>query len=414
MFARLGRIIGVTTGRAALAGAVLAAACLTAAPQASGGAREGVLDVRFGGDQNETRVVIELDKAARGHVIEGHDGPRAFTLALSDVAVGGDLQGRGQGLVSGWTVDSAAGAARLRLQFTRPTQVRRRFLLPPSDGVAVYRYVLDLQASDTATPTNAPVLAAVMAPVVAPVQPAPAEFIPVSTTTALLHLKKVIVIDAGHGGKDPGASGSNCREKDVNLAAARALKAALERSGHYRVVMTRDSDNYVPLETRVQIARRADADLFISLHSDSGPDASIRGATVYTLSDKGSDRVVRNVMAENDWFINVNMPGRDRAVNQILLDLTQRVTRNRSAAFAENLLDHIGGEVQLQHRSHRDAGFVVLLAPDVPAVLLEMGYINNAQDEHLLNDPTQRGRFMAAVARSIDDYFNQQTRLAAR
>jgi N-acetylmuramoyl-L-alanine amidase len=180
------------------------------------------------------------------------------------------------------------------------------------------------------------------------------------------------------------------------------------------VVMTRDSDTYVPLETRVQIARHSDADLFISLHSDSGPEASMRGATVYTLSDKGSDRVVRNVMAENDWFINVNMPGRDKSVNQILLDLTQRATRNRSAAFAENLLDHIGGGVQLVRRSHRDAGFVVLLAPDVPAVLLEMGFITNPEDEHLLNDPAKRGRFMAAVAKSIDDYFGQQTRVAAR
>jgi len=178
--------------------------------------------------------------------------------------------------------------------------------------------------------------------------------------------------------------------------------------------MTRDSDTYVPLETRVQIARHADADLFISLHSDSGPDATMRGATVYTLSDKGSDKVTRNVMAENDWFINVNMPGRDRSVNQILLDLTQRATRNRSAAFAENLLDHIGGGVQLVRRSHRDAGFVVLLAPDVPAVLLEMGFITNLDDEHLLNDPAKRGRFMGAVAKSIDDYFSEQTRIAAR
>ena len=392
--------------RAALAGAVVAFVCLASAASSHSGVRQGVLDVRFGGDQAETRIVIELDKASKGHVITGRNDPRAFSLGLSDVSVAGDLQGRGQGLVSGWTVESAGGSARLNLRFTRPVQVRRRFLLPPSDGVTAYRYVVDLQASDATTAPNAPVAA--------PVQARPAGIIAVANTAALLHLKKVIVIDAGHGGKDPGAMGADCREKDVNLAAARALKTALERSGHYKVVMTRDSDNYVPLETRVQVARRADADLFISLHSDSGPDASARGATVYTLSDKGSDRVVRNVMAENDWFINVNMPGRDRSVNQILLDLTQRVTRNRSAAFAENLLDHIGGEVQLQHRSHRDAGFVVLLAPDVPAVLLEMGYINNALDAHLLNDPAQRGRFMGAVARSIDDYFNQQTRLASR
>ena len=229
-----------------------------------------------------------------------------------------------------------------------------------------------------------------------------------------LHLKKVIVIDAGHGGKDPGAKGADSREKDINLAAAKALKAKLERTGRYRVVMTRDSDTFVPLETRVEIARKADADLFISLHSDSGSDPSVRGATVYTLSDKGSDRVVRGVMGQNDWFINVDLPGRDRAVNQILLDLTQRATRNRSAAFAETLLNKISDRVDLQRRNHRDAGFVVLLAPDVPAVLLEMGFITNADDEAELNDPSKRDRLMSGVAESIDDYFGQQTRLAAR
>ena len=177
--------------------------------------------------------------------------------------------------------------------------------------------------------------------------------------------------------------------------------------------MTRNNDVFIPLETRVQIARRADADLFISLHSDSGPDPDIRGATVYTLSDKGSDRVARNVMAENDWFINVDLPGHDQAVNQILLDLTQRATRNRSAAFAEDLLDHIGDRAQAA-RSHRDAGFMVLLAPDVPAVLLEMGFITNPDDEQLLNSPAKREAFMGEVADSIDAYFNQTTQLAAR
>jgi N-acetylmuramoyl-L-alanine amidase len=366
--------------------------------------KDGVLNVRFGGDQNETRVVVELDKAAKGRLIDDGQGDKVLTLALSDVGAAADLQGHGQGLVVAWTAEKSLGDARLKLQLTRPAVIKRRFLLPPSDGVAVYRYVIDLQSTEA---SPAPI-----GPVRAPMQQAAVT--PISMPAPPLHLKKVIVIDAGHGGHDPGAAGASSREKDINLAAARALKTALERTGRFKVVMTRDDDTYVPLESRVQIARHADADLFISLHSDSGPDATMRGATVYTLSDQGSDRVVRNVMAENDWFINVNMPGRDKAVNQILLDLTQRATRNRSAAFAENLLDHIGGGVQLVRRSHRDAGFVVLLAPDVPAVLLEMGFITNPDDERLLNDTAKRGRFMSAVARSIDDYFSQQTRVAAR
>ena len=377
-------------------------------------ARAGdVLQVRFGGDQHETRVVVELDGATKGQVIADGAADGVMVLGLAQVSAGAAPDGRGVGLVSAWSAHGAAGGgARLRLQLSRPAQIVRRFLLPPSDGVSVYRYVIDLAASDQAAPAQTG--AAIRAqPVVWRV---PQTGAPITPAVAIkpLRLKKVIVIDAGHGGKDPGAEGAHGREKDINLAAARALKARLERSGHYRVVMTRDSDTFVPLETRVQIARGADADLFISLHSDSGPSSDMRGATVYTLSDKGSDRVVRNVMETNDWFINVNLPGHDRAVNQILLDLTQRATRNRSAAFAETLLDHIGDEAPLLQHSHRDAGFVVLLAPDVPAVLLEMGFITNSQDESRLTDPAARRKLMNAVGDSIDAYFNQKTEVAER
>jgi N-acetylmuramoyl-L-alanine amidase len=397
-----GVLIGLLAAILGVAGATL---CQAAAQQ-------GVLNVRFGGDQNQTRVVIELGQAAKGRMITGDDA-HVLTLALADVGASGDLQGRGQGLVSAWTAEKSAGDAQLRLQLTRPVQVLRRFLLPPSDGVSVYRYVIDLQSAEPVV-THAAATPAAREPDPVPAPVAVARSAPTPLKPTSLHLKKVIVIDAGHGGHDPGASGAESQEKDVTLAAARALRTALLRGGHYKVVMTRASDAFVPLETRVQIARRAGADLFISLHADSGADPNMRGATVYTLSDKGSDRVVRNVMAENNWFINVNMPGRDRSVNQILLDLTQRATRNRSAAFAEDLLDHIGEGVQLVQRSHRDAGFVVLLAPDVPAVLLEMGFITNTEDERLLTDPDTRREFMGAVAESIDDYFHQQTRIAAR
>ena len=392
-----------------LIGALGAAACLAvgAASYAQPApARQGVLNVRFGGDAHETRVVVEMDRAAKGRAETG-DGPgRTVIVDLAKVEAGPDLDGHGQGLVSAWAIDRTVDGAKLTLQLTKNAHVVRRFLLSPADGVNVYRYVIDLSAEDGMMPA-AGVGAA------APSQTHAAQLIAAAANTPL-HLKKVIVIDAGHGGKDPGAKGADSREKDINLAAARALKAKLERTGHYRVVMTRDSDTFVPLETRVQIARRADADLFISLHSDSGADPTVRGATVYTLSDKGSDRVVRGVMGQNDWFINVDLPGRDRAVNQILLDLTQRATRNRSATFAEDLLTRIGDRVDLQRRNHRDAGFVVLLAPDVPAVLLEMGFITNSDDEAELNDAAKRDRLMSGVAESIDDYFGQQTRLAAR
>jgi N-acetylmuramoyl-L-alanine amidase len=359
----------------------------------------GVQKVRFGGDRNETRIVIDLDRAATGKLLADGATDRRVVIGLPNVTTAGDLQGSGQGLVERWAIDEAAGGARLRLDLKANAEVRRRFLLPPGDGASAYRYVIDLKSTDAPGAVQAPVLKPTL--VSAPVK------------ASALRLKKVIVIDAGHGGKDPGSSGANTAEKDVTLAAAKALKTKLEKSGRYTVVMTRQSDTFVPLESRVQIARRADADLFISLHADSGPDATTRGASVYTLSEKGTERVAR-VLEKDDWLMKANLPGRDRAVSQILLDLSQRATKNRSAAFAETLLQSVGEETTLLRRSHRDAGFIVLLAPDVPAVLLEMGFITNVDDEQLLKTSSGRDRLMDAVAGSIESYFQTQTRLAAR
>ena len=359
----------------------------------------GVQKVRFGGDRNETRIVIDLDRAATGKLLADGATDRRVVIGLPNVTTAGDLQGSGQGLVERWAIDEAAGGARLRLDLKANAEVRRRFLLPPGDGASAYRYVIDLKSTDTPGSVQAPAMKPTL--VSAPVR------------ASALRLKKVIVIDAGHGGKDPGSAGANTAEKDVTLAAAKALKAKLEKSGRYTVVMTRQSDTFVPLESRVQIARRADADLFISLHADSGPDATTRGASVYTLSEKGTERVAR-VLEKDDWLMKANLPGRDRAVSQILLDLSQRATKNRSAAFAETLLQSVGEETTLLRRSHRDAGFIVLLAPDVPAVLLEMGFITNVDDEQLLKTSAGRDRLMDAVAGSIESYFTTQTRLAAR
>lgn len=356
----------------------------------------GVQKVRFGGDRAETRVVIDLDRAAVGKLIGDGSAAKRIVVGLPNVTVSGDLQGAGHGLVDRWVIDEAAGGARLSLDLSSRAVVKRRFLLPPADGATAYRYVIDL-ASDDATggaalrPT----------PVSAPAKP------------AALKLKRTIVIDAGHGGKDPGSAGANTNEKDVTLAAAKTLKAKLEKSGRFNVVLTRDTDTFIPLESRVQIARRADADLFISLHADSGPDVSTRGASVYTLSEKGAERAAR-VLEKDDWLMKASLPGRDRAVGQILLDLSQRSTKNRSAAFAEALLEKVGEETVLLRRSHRDAGFIVLLAPDVPAVLLEMGFMTNVDDEKLLKSSNGRERLMSAVSSSIESYFAAQTRMSAR
>jgi N-acetylmuramoyl-L-alanine amidase len=382
----------------------------------------GMVKVRFGGDQGETRLVIEAPGAVQGKIGSGEGD--ALILSFSGLDMPEDMDGSGRGLVKSWSLKRVGGQTRLALDLTRHVTVKRRFLLPPADGIEVYRYVVDLEGDGAATPSPQPSMSA--RPImVHPVAARPAEandakadrpladFVQAAEQFKAKLTKKVVVIDAGHGGHDPGAMGDRAREKDITLAAAKSLKAKLERTGRFKIVLTRSSDVFVPLATRVQIARNAGADLFISLHADVGADPSVHGATVYTLSDQGVDRAAKGA-TDSDSFLNVKLPGRDQSVKQILLDLTQRNTRNRSGAFAETLIDNVGRQTDLVSRSHRDAGYVVLLAPDVPAVLLEMGFITNRQDESALMDSERRGRLMDAVAQSIETYFSDGSKLALR
>ncbi|MDZ4321956.1 MAG: N-acetylmuramoyl-L-alanine amidase [Phenylobacterium sp.] len=397
MLARLGRVFrkarllcaGVAV--ATLGGLAVVAVSHAAAPGA------GVLGVRLGGDGAETRLVIDLDSGATGKVSQDGGGGRVV-VSLPGVDARASLQGSGRGLVKAWMIDNSQGSARLQVDLTSAGVIKRRFLLPPADGVSHYRYVIDIAA---ANPPSATFISR------------PARRTTTAAAAKPLPLKKVVVIDAGHGGRDSGARGARGFEKDVNLAAALALQDRLERGGKYKVVMTRSTDVYVPLETRVQIARRAGADLFISLHADAGADATTRGTSVYTLSEQASGRAAKFV-SKDDWFMNTSLSGGDQGVRDILFDLTQRATKNRSATFAELVLARADPHMPLLRRSHRDAGFVVLLAPDVPAILLEMGFMTNVHDEANLLDGARRTRFMNAIGDAIDDYFAQQGQLAAR
>jgi len=368
----------------ALALVVLATALLAGGRGFASATTGQIIGLRFGGDDQRTRIVIDLQRTARGRVIET-GGQGKVVLTLAGVSAGSGLQGDGDGLVRGYKLDTAGSATRLELDLARGVEIERRFLLPPGDGVSHYRYVLDLKSTGAA---------AARPPVVhAPTRRAE---------------RPLIVIDPGHGGRDPGAQGANNGEAGINLAAARALKSELERMGRYRVMMTRDGNSYVALDRRVQIARQAGADLFISLHADAGADPATRGASVYTLSEQGAQRARREVTRRNDWHRDLHLPGRDPSVDRILLDMTQRATQNRSAQFARVLLTHIeAADHPLLRRSHRDAGLAVLLAPDVPAVLLEMGFITNPDDERALADERRRRRLMRAVAEGIDRYFRQ-------
>ncbi|WP_235561379.1 N-acetylmuramoyl-L-alanine amidase family protein [Brevundimonas sp. Root1279] len=369
---------------AAVAAVVFCVAVLAAGRGLASGAMGEIMRVRFGGDAERTRVVVDLDRTSRGEVLQtGADG--RVVVSLSGVTTPPGLNGRGVGLVRGYRVAGAGASSRVELDLATSAEIERRFLLPPGDGISHYRYVIDLKATGRA-PTR---------PNRAPEPPRPAE-------------RPLIYIDAGHGGRDPGAQGVHARESTVTLAAAQTLKQALERTGRYRVRMTRDSDTYVDLYRRVAIARAAGADLFISLHADAGGDPATRGASVYTLSEQGAGRAVREFTSADNWQRSLNLPGRDASVDRILLDMTQRATQNRSAQLARTLLGELeGADHPLLRRSHRDAGLAVLLAPDVPAVLLEMGFITNPEDEELLTNARARRRMMQAVADGIDRYFRE-------
>ncbi|HEY8617716.1 N-acetylmuramoyl-L-alanine amidase [Phenylobacterium sp.] len=386
-------------GWAVVASAAVLLCAAGAAVGHAAAASTDLLKVRLGGDSEQTRIVIDLDRSATAKLVSDGAADRRVTVVLPGVTATAGLQGGGHGLVQAWMVDQTAAGARLQMDLAADAKVKRRFLLPPADGVDHYRYVVDVAPLGPAdvklAKASAPTLRTKLLPV-----------------KSELSLKKVVVIDAGHGGHDPGAHGALGHEKEINLLAAKALRARLEKTGRYKVIMTRETDAYVGLASRVRIAQRADADLFISLHADSGPEPGLRGASVYTLSDKASARAAQFV-SRDDWFMKASLTG-DRGVSDILLDLTQRATRNRSAAFAQTLVANIEGKSPMLRRSHRDAGFMVLLAPDVPAVLLEMGFVSNPEDEQLLRDPVRRGELMNAVGDAIDDYFAESVRLAAR
>ena len=378
---------------------------------ATGGAVAGAVPakVRFGGDLQSTRLVLDVAQQIDGRLVPGAPAHKII-VEFPRLSVDAD-SGKGQGLVESWTLAKGGAGARLTLTLAGDAAIDRRFSLPPSEGVGFYRYVIDLKPQTATGPTAKPIITAAVATTPVAAMPVSAPRAPAAPARAA-GIRKVIVIDAGHGGHDSGALGSHVQEKQITLAAAKALKARLEQTGRYKVVLTRSGDTFIPLEDRVRIARDANADLFISLHADSGP-AGTRGASVYTLSDRGSDRVAQKADAgSSNWAITAGQDGA-KAVRQILFDLTQRVTRNKSAAFAETLIQEVGGDRPVLTRAHRDAGYVVLFAPDVPAVLLEMGFVTNPSDEALLTSSAQREALAASIARSIDKYFNSQFVTAA-
>lgn len=224
--------------------------------------------------------------------------------------------------------------------------------------------------------------------------------------------RPLVVIDAGHGGKDPGASVEGYREKDIALGFALALRDQLVRRGGIRVALTREDDRFLVLEERPEIARRMGADLFVSIHADAEGDGSeASGASIYTLSaTASSEAAARFAERENsaDRLNGVRISGQSEEVSAILVELSQRRVQEQSAEFAELVLREGEGTLVFHPRPRRSAALAVLRAPDVPAVLYESGFITNPEDARRLAAPEGRERFAEAMAQAIRIYFARQ------
>lgn len=289
---------------------------------------------------------------------------------------------------------------------------------------ATSRIVLDLNAPvkiiGTATVPQATVSELVLdiAPVSSAAVPAQVPFgsttpiPPAPTATVSQSEKPLIIIDPGHGGQDPGALGlGRTQEKHITMKFARALKAALLRTGRYRVALTREEDKYVMLPERVNIARRLKGDIFISLHADSNPRGEAKGLSVYTLSETSSDEEAA-ALAEHenkaDIIAGLDLSTADADVASILIDLAQRETMNKSAKLADVVVKNLHPKIEKLPTTHRFAGFRVLKAPDIPSILVELGFLSNKQDERLLTSPEYETLVIGSFIKALDSYIAEQ------
>lgn len=291
------------------------------------------------------------------------------------------------------------------------------------DGSLLDEMTESAMPSMQTAPMTAPAAALAAAPAGGIVMPSPkpsAVSAPaVSSTTPAPQPRKqkfTVVIDAGHGGEDPGALGDGgIREKNITLSVARQLKDQLLATGRYNVVMTRDRDVYIKLHRRVDISREKGGDVFISIHADKTDRNAVRGASIYTLSDKASDAETARLAddANNSGVVaGVDLSVESHDVAGILLDLAMREKMNESNLLAQFLENAFRREnVRLLPNSHRSAGFAVLKAPDVPSVLIETGFLSNAEEAKLLNSPQFQSQIASAIRAGIDAYFTKMQAL---
>ena len=392
---------------------ILAAAGEQSSPAALVASFPVASDARLAGDSQHTRFILDLDKTIPFRAFALAD-PYRVVVDIPQVSfqLAAGVGATGRGLVKAFRYGLVMpGGSRIVFDLTGPARIANSYVLDAGNGQPT-RLVLEFEEVDRTTfvqslaaenrpelrPAIADAAASAAAPVEAAALPKPA---------APPDGRPVIVIDAGHGGIDNGTQSNGESEKNLVLGFALALRDRIEKAGKYRVVMTRTDDTFIPLDDRVKIARTQSAALFVSIHADALPRAEgdAQGATIYTLSDRASDaEAERLAEAENraDAIGGVNLTEEPTDVADILIDLAQRETRTFSNRFARLLMGEMKSTVRMHKHPLKSAGFRVLKAPDVPSVLVELGYVSNKGDlEHLVSDSWRSGT-VASMAKAID------------
>jgi N-acetylmuramoyl-L-alanine amidase len=371
-------------------------------------------DVRLAGDAKQTRFVLDLDKNIQFRAFALAD-PYRVVMDLPQVSfqLPAAAGAAGRGLIKAFRYGLVMpGGSRIVFDLTGPARIANSYVVDAANGQPP-RLVLELEEVDRTTFVQS--LAAEgrpeLKPAIADANAAvPAEAAVAPKPAAPADPRPVVVIDPGHGGIDNGTQSSGEAEKNLVLGFGLALRDRIEKSGKYRVVMTRTDDTFIPLADRVRIARNQSAALFVSIHADALPrrEGDAQGATIYTLSDRASDaEAERLAEAENkaDAIGGVNLTEEPTDVADILIDLAQRETRTFSNRFARLLMGQMKGTVRMHKNPLKSAGFKVLKAPDVPSVLIELGYVSNKGDlEHLVSE-NWRSRTVGSMAQAIEAFF---------
>jgi N-acetylmuramoyl-L-alanine amidase len=392
-------------------------------------------DVRLAGDDKQTRFIIDLDKTISFRAFPLGD-PYRVVLDIPQVSfqLPTGVGTAGRGLIKGFRYGLVMpGGSRIVFDLNGPARIANSYVLEAANGQPA-RLVLELEEVDRTTfvqslsPDNRPELRPAIATAkdtlvttVATIEakaevPAKSADAP-DRSDATADLRPVIVIDPGHGGIDNGTQSGSEYEKTLVLGFGLALRDRIEKSGKYRVVMTRTDDTFIPLNDRVKIAHNQSAALFVSIHADALPrrEGDAQGATIYTLSDRASDaEAERLAEAENkaDAIGGVNLTEEPTDVADILIDLAQRETRTFSNRFARLLMGEMKTATRMHKHPLKSAGFRVLKAPDVPSVLIELGYVSNKDDLENLVSEDWRSRTVGSVAHAIDAFFAKRLETA--